>query len=449
MIHAHDAGVRVTSVACPGLAPAIQDGDPFDEAVVDMVREYTAPLVAAEVDTAILGCTHYPVVEKMLRRALPGVTLVKSGEELAREVADGLRRKALLRPPGREGALPLRLQRRPRAFRGTGQPVPADAARRGAAGRPGRGRPRGLAEAARPVPVERELVTLRAADGAEHDALLHLDARALRARERRTGRRTAVMHVHGIMGNFLVGTLRFLPGPLARAGYPTLVIETRMGNIGQVFGQAIFDDALIDLDAGVRWLRARGFDHVVLSGYSSGAAMATRFAAVAPSAAPARPGHLRQPVGPAPVRAPAAGAVGRRAGLRRGHRAGAGRPGRPGPRPGGRPAGGHPARPRAHDAAPRRRDPHLPHLAGLAGARTPSRPCPAGRSAGSGRRSCSCRARTTRWSRRTRPSGWPPSPARPATPTSRWPWSRASGTASPGGEQRAIDAATRWLARRA
>ncbi len=129
------------------------------------------------------------------------------------------------------------------------------------------------------MPVERELVTLRAADGAEHDALLHVDARALRARERRTGRRTAVMHVHGIMGNFLVGTLRFLPGPLARAGYPTLVIETRMGNIGQVFGQAIFDDALIDLDAGVRWLRERGFDHVVLSGYSSGAAMATRFAA--------------------------------------------------------------------------------------------------------------------------------------------------------------------------
>lgn len=120
MIHAHDAGVRVTSVACPGLAPAIQDGDPFAEAVVDMVREYTAPLVAAEVDTAILGCTHYPVVEKMLRRALPGVTLVKSGEELAREVAEGLRRKALLRPPGREGRYRFACSGDPRAFRATG-----------------------------------------------------------------------------------------------------------------------------------------------------------------------------------------------------------------------------------------------------------------------------------------------------------------------------------------
>jgi dienelactone hydrolase len=130
------------------------------------------------------------------------------------------------------------------------------------------------------VPVERELVTLRAVDGASHDALLHIDERAFRARVRRTGRRTAVMHVHGIMGNFLVGTLRFLPGPFARAGYPTLVLETRMGNVGQLFGQAIFDDALLDLDAGVRWLEERGFDHLIISGYSSGATMATRHAAV-------------------------------------------------------------------------------------------------------------------------------------------------------------------------
>src|SRR6266540_1508534 len=128
--------------------------------------------------------------------------------------------------------------------------------------------------------VERELVTLVASDGAVHDALFHFDERAARARERRTGRRTAVLHTHGIMGNFLVGTLRFLPGPLARAGYPTLVLETRMGNVGQLFGQAIFDDALLDLDAGVRWLREREFDHLVLSGYSSGATIATRFAAV-------------------------------------------------------------------------------------------------------------------------------------------------------------------------
>jgi len=129
------------------------------------------------------------------------------------------------------------------------------------------------------VAVERDFVTLHAADGESHDALLHVDHRATRARERRTGRRTAQIHVHGIMGNFLVGTLRFLPGPLARAGHPMLVAETRMGNVGQLFGDAILEDALLDLDAAVDWLLDEGYDHLVLSGYSSGATMAVRFAA--------------------------------------------------------------------------------------------------------------------------------------------------------------------------
>jgi glutamate racemase len=120
MVHAHDAGVSVTSVACPGLAPAIQDGDPYGEPVVAMVREYAAPLRAAGVDTVILGCTHYPVVERMLRRALPDVVLVKSGEELAREVGDTLRRKGLLRAPGVEGRYRFVCSGDPDAFRATG-----------------------------------------------------------------------------------------------------------------------------------------------------------------------------------------------------------------------------------------------------------------------------------------------------------------------------------------
>jgi hypothetical protein len=80
------------------------------------------------------------------------------------------------------------------------------------------------------MPVDRRLVTLTAADGEEHDALLEIDLRAARGRTRATGRRTALVHVHGIMGNFLVGTLRFYPAPLARAGFPVLVLETPAGD---------------------------------------------------------------------------------------------------------------------------------------------------------------------------------------------------------------------------
>jgi glutamate racemase len=120
MIHAHDAGVEVTSVACPRLAPAIQSDDPFDESVVEMVRDYTAPLRAAGVDTVILGCTHYPIVERLLRRSLPGVTLVKSGEEIAREVEETLRRKGILRPGGAEGTYRFACSGDPQAFREQG-----------------------------------------------------------------------------------------------------------------------------------------------------------------------------------------------------------------------------------------------------------------------------------------------------------------------------------------
>lgn len=120
MIHANDAGVAVTSVACPRLAPAIQDGVGWDDEIVEMVRDYTEPLRAAGVDTVILGCTHYPMVEKLLRRQLQGVEIITAGEELAREVADSLRRRGLARPSGREGAYRFVCSGDPAAFREVG-----------------------------------------------------------------------------------------------------------------------------------------------------------------------------------------------------------------------------------------------------------------------------------------------------------------------------------------
>jgi glutamate racemase len=120
MVRAHDAGVEVVAVACPRLAPAIQRGEPYDQELVEMVREYAAPLREASVDTVILGCTHYPMVERLLRRSLPGVTLIKSGEELARDLGESLRRRGLLRPAGREGAYRFACSGDPEAFRALG-----------------------------------------------------------------------------------------------------------------------------------------------------------------------------------------------------------------------------------------------------------------------------------------------------------------------------------------
>ena len=95
----------LTPVACPELAPIIQRGFPFDEAVVDTVRGYCAPLQEADVDTVILGCTHYPLVRPMLQRILGrGVTLVSSGPAIARRVEETLSLRGLRNDREGEGA---------------------------------------------------------------------------------------------------------------------------------------------------------------------------------------------------------------------------------------------------------------------------------------------------------------------------------------------------------
>ena len=76
--------LTVTEVEAPDLAAVIQRGFPFSESVVDMVRSYCAPLKRAEVDTVILGCTHYPLVRPMLQRVLGReVRLVTAGHAIA------------------------------------------------------------------------------------------------------------------------------------------------------------------------------------------------------------------------------------------------------------------------------------------------------------------------------------------------------------------------------
>lgn len=96
--------LEVTEVEAPDLAPFIQDGSPFDQAVLDMARDYCAPLKRAEVDTLILGCTHYPLVAPMLQRILGrDVRLVSGGHAVAAAAQRTLERAALARPPDGEG----------------------------------------------------------------------------------------------------------------------------------------------------------------------------------------------------------------------------------------------------------------------------------------------------------------------------------------------------------
>jgi len=101
--------------------PLIEGDDPFGPETVQAVREYAAPVKQAEVDTVVLGCTHYPLIRPIFQRVFGrGVTLVFSAEETAREVAETLARKGIENDAAREGTYRFLTTGDPEQFRTTG-----------------------------------------------------------------------------------------------------------------------------------------------------------------------------------------------------------------------------------------------------------------------------------------------------------------------------------------
>jgi glutamate racemase len=95
---AHDAGVRFLLQACSGLAHQIEKGELRSRETVQLVERYVAPLLAQQADTLVLGCTHYPFVEQLIREiAGPNVAIVDTGEPVARQLRRVLTQRGLLR----------------------------------------------------------------------------------------------------------------------------------------------------------------------------------------------------------------------------------------------------------------------------------------------------------------------------------------------------------------
>ena len=88
LIAAHAANLQVHIEACPGLASAIESSGRDDAAVRDVLAIHMANLRSADVDTVVLGCTHYPFVADMVQAMLgPTVTLVDTSSAVAERVA--------------------------------------------------------------------------------------------------------------------------------------------------------------------------------------------------------------------------------------------------------------------------------------------------------------------------------------------------------------------------
>lgn len=98
VIHLFDAGVKIFEQACPPFADLVEQGLTNGKKVKEVVEEYLHPLIKAEVDTLILGCTHYPLLEEVIQEVMgKQVKLISSAREVAEEVKATLDKKGILR----------------------------------------------------------------------------------------------------------------------------------------------------------------------------------------------------------------------------------------------------------------------------------------------------------------------------------------------------------------
>jgi glutamate racemase len=87
-IHAIDPQARLTSQACALFVPLVEEGW-LDHPVTRLTaQEYLRPVLTEDIDSLVLGCTHYPLLKPLLQEvAGPGIKLVDSANAMAESAA--------------------------------------------------------------------------------------------------------------------------------------------------------------------------------------------------------------------------------------------------------------------------------------------------------------------------------------------------------------------------
>lgn len=82
LIHREDPEITVYGKACPLFVPLVEEGWTRDPITVEVAKRYLAELLEKDIDTLIMGCTHYPLLRSLLQGvAGDGVTLVNPAYE--------------------------------------------------------------------------------------------------------------------------------------------------------------------------------------------------------------------------------------------------------------------------------------------------------------------------------------------------------------------------------
>jgi len=94
-------GTTVFAKACPLFVPLVEEGRLSGRVTSLVAEEYLADIISHDVDTLVLGCTHYPLLKDVIGGVMgPDVTLIDSAYETAAEVERVLAKNALHNPSG-------------------------------------------------------------------------------------------------------------------------------------------------------------------------------------------------------------------------------------------------------------------------------------------------------------------------------------------------------------
>ena len=97
---------EIISLPCPGLVEFVERGELEGEALEAYFKELFAPFAEKKIDSAVLGCTHYPLVKNVIQKMLgDSVTLFDGGEGTAHETYRRLKEKNLLNTTQQKGTV--------------------------------------------------------------------------------------------------------------------------------------------------------------------------------------------------------------------------------------------------------------------------------------------------------------------------------------------------------
>ena len=98
--------LKIESIACPLFVEFVERGETSGAAITKVARDYLQPMIDVEVDTLVLGCTHYPLLTGVISYVMGNqVSLVSSAEETAKDLYRVLVENSLLREPTTEPAV--------------------------------------------------------------------------------------------------------------------------------------------------------------------------------------------------------------------------------------------------------------------------------------------------------------------------------------------------------